>query len=484
MLRVGLVLCGLLVLALHLAQIVDPWRINGDARQHVFWTYRFADPELFQDDLLVDFISSPRFDPPGYVALYAVGARLMDALLFSKLLAAALAFGAGWCAFRIGRRLAGDVAGLLCVAAFGFLCFDDIRGGIPRSFAFPILLLFTDGLVHRRAWVCGVAFLAAGAFYTPPVISMGVVLPVLWLDGRRVAWGRIPKLVLPLGVPIAAAAAIVGYSFLAADTELTGPMVTRAQAYAMPEFHQGGRNEFWVDDPVAFWLGDWGYNRSSCGLFSSNVFYPLVALLASRVLRRRKFTMPVEFAWMAGTSGALYLVAHAILFTIFLPSRYTLYTWPIAFTCVAVANVVPLIDDEVRPWIDRANGRGGLAVALIAAAALIGIIGTRPPKTPPDWQLAMLDAVAALPKNAVIAGDPETLDDIPLRTRRKVYVNRELSLAYYTSYYERIRKRTEVSRSLLAAASRDTRRRIAKEHGITHLLRVDDRGVWSLEDLR
>ena len=98
--RAALAVVVLLALKFHLAPILDPWRIDGDARQHVFWTYRFADPALFPGDPLVRFISSPRFDPPGYQALYAVGAPLLDALLFSKLLGLALALLAGWLAWR------------------------------------------------------------------------------------------------------------------------------------------------------------------------------------------------------------------------------------------------------------------------------------------------------------------------------------------------------------------------------------------------
>jgi hypothetical protein len=67
-----------------------PRIIDDDARQHVYWTYRLQDPELFRDDLLAIFMASPHVAPLGYQALYAIGVRLMDALLFSQLLALVL----------------------------------------------------------------------------------------------------------------------------------------------------------------------------------------------------------------------------------------------------------------------------------------------------------------------------------------------------------------------------------------------------------
>ncbi|MAG55254.1 MAG: hypothetical protein CMJ83_03090, partial [Planctomycetes bacterium] len=163
--RIAMAGVVLLVLKFSLSHVVDPWRYTGDARQHVFWTYRFADPELFPDDLMVEFISTFRFDPPGFQAAYAVGARAMDALLFSKLLGALLCLVSGALAWDVGRRAAGPRAGALCALLVGALVFDNMRYALPRAFAFPAVLMMLQALQAKSPLRASVAILAAGLFY-------------------------------------------------------------------------------------------------------------------------------------------------------------------------------------------------------------------------------------------------------------------------------------------------------------------------------
>lgn len=488
----------LLALKFHLSQILDPWKFNGDARQHVFWTYRFADPELFPGDPLVRFISSPRFDPPGYVAFYSVGARLLDPLLFSKLLAAGLCLVTGWCAFRAGRRLGGPAAGLLAAGLAGVLVFDDHRGGLPRSFAWPLLFFFLDALVHRRLVPCGLGFTAAALFYPPLVVSLGALLPLLFLDGGRLRLPPWRPLLLQLGLPLLVAAAIVASSYLLVEREFTGPMVTRDESFAMPEFHRGGRNEFWDPPPVvfsagswklpladlvgapaasavSFWLGDWSYNRSSCGLFSKSVFWPFVLCAALLAVRRRRFVVPRELAWLLGSSLLLFLAAHAVLWKLFQPSRYTLFAWPAAFALLAAVNLAPLLErplEAVRRAL--AGGRGAVVFALLLAAVAAGGASSRS-NAPPPSRIRFYEAVSALPKDVLLAGWPGDLDNVPLRARRSVLVNRELSLPYYKTYYALVRDRTEASLRILTARDRETLLAAARRHGVTHVVVVKSR---------
>lgn len=51
--------------------------------------------------------------------------------------------------------------------------------------------------------------------------------------------------------------------------------------------------------------------------------------------------------------------------------------------------------------------------------------------------------LSTLPKDVLIAGHPEEMDEIPLISKRKVFVQFELSLPYYRSYYKKIVERTK-----------------------------------------
>ena len=55
-------------------------------RQHVWWTYRFADPSLFPSDLAADYFSRFTFAPPGYQLLARAFVPFVDAQVFSEIL--------------------------------------------------------------------------------------------------------------------------------------------------------------------------------------------------------------------------------------------------------------------------------------------------------------------------------------------------------------------------------------------------------------
>ena len=463
-------LAALLALALaikfHWAGILDPWRIDGDARQHVFWTYRYADPGLFPNDPLVDFIASPRFDPPGYSALYAVGVRVLDALIFSKLLGLALCSVVAWAAYRLGKRWGGDLSGFLAVLAAGGLMFDNLRGGLPRAFAFPILLLGLLAVAGKRRFAFGLTFVVAALFYPPMIFNLAALALFFLPSLLRTPWATI----LRLGGPTLVAAGITLASYGGGGEADFGRFIDAETAKARPEFQENGRAEFWVEDSVRFWLGDWSYNRSACGLLSNQVMLPLLGLLLVAVVRRKKFVAPPLLGWLFLSGGLLFLLAHALLFRLFLPSRYTLYAWPAALGILLAINLGTWIGDYGLLVRHRGRVRAAMVglTLLVLASLLAGSLAKS--KAPEPDEVALYEAISALPNDCLVAGRPEVLDDVPLRSRRRVLINRELSLPYYEHHDRRVRERTEASLHLGFGSDANRFRDLAAHYGVTHLV--------------
>ena len=87
------------VASLHRA-LASPYVVQDDARQHVFWAYRFVDPGLFPGDLIADYFQAVA--PLGYSMLYeAAAAAGIEPLLLSKLLPVALGLIATWYCYRL-----------------------------------------------------------------------------------------------------------------------------------------------------------------------------------------------------------------------------------------------------------------------------------------------------------------------------------------------------------------------------------------------
>jgi hypothetical protein len=205
-------------------------------------------------------------------------------------------------------------------------------------------------------------------------------------------------------------------------------------------------------------------------LASKQIAIPLSAVVVLLLLRRGKFRWPPEAVWLLVSGTLLFLLAHAVLFKLFLPSRFTLYAWPSALLLLLAAN----LGDLIGRWKPRCDPvllrRVFVAAAALAAAALLAGALVRKPKTPDAPVLALFEAISSLPKDSVIAGYPISLDDIPLRCRRSVFINREVSNHYYERYDRIVRERTKASLELLHAPTYEDALSIAREHGITHVL--------------
>jgi hypothetical protein len=459
----------IMVLKVHLPWVMDPYRIDGDARQHVFWTHKFTDPELFPGDPLVEFISSPRFDPLGYQALYYAGVQVVDPLLLSKLLGAGLSLILGALAFRVGRRTAGPLAGTLCLLAMAFLSFDDQRIALPRAFAFCILILAILAVIEHRPLLAGLSLVLSALFYPPAVLSVGVLFPLLLLREGGTLPIRVGRLLLPVGMPALVALTVILLSTRFIDADLTGNLVTRAQSLEMPEFHEGGRNVFWREDPVAFYLGGGGYSRSACDLLASEIYVPLLVVLVLLVVLRRRFICPPVLLVMTVSSALLFVLAHAVLFTLYQPNRYTAFTWPTALGLLVGINLATVLS----PWLRRFQApllRGAFPLAALLLLTIIASAVTRKSAAPEEATLRLHAVVGELPKDVLLAGHPRVLDDIPLRSLRSVLINRELSLAWYQGYYQRIKPRIEANLALLWGSDGDVARAHVRTYGVTHLI--------------
>ena len=226
--------------------------------------------------------------------------------------------------------------------------------------------------------------------------------------------------------------------------------------------------------PVTFWLGDRSYSRSSCGLLTKNTLEPLLAGVLLGVILRRRFRAWRELAGLFLAGGALFLVAHALLFRLYLPGRYTLYSWPLALLLLAALNAVPLLEAPLARLPRALAGWRGAAVLIVGVSLLLGAVLMKEGRTRGPERRRVLEAVAALPKDALIAGVPCDLDDIPLSCRRSVLASRELALPYYTAYYALVRERIFASLEILMASDPETARRIAGAYGVTHVLVLRD----------
>ncbi len=455
---------------------------DDDARQHVYWTAQYQDPTLFQGDILTSFISSQVLAPAGYRAIYQVGVGLimLDPLTLSQLLTLILLLISMWLLDGLSKGLMTDKRGrVFALGLFLFFSLYDASGGFPRTFAFPLLLAFLL-LLQKGAFPWASLIIIMEALLYPPVVLNSAALagwhllerfiPLVKKEARRggergfstgwnggkgasirsdgfVSWFR-DLLILTAAISLTLLLLFSTYRGPGAD--LLGRQVTVEEARGMLEFHQGGRSAFFAESPFKYLL----MGRSGIGAVHL-IGFAIILSVMGLVIGPLRILVPTLALHLTWTSLVLFGVAHLLLFRLHLPSRYTLYTLPLAFMLTIAANTGPFLD-SARPKWERMRaklfrgkvpiwvGWGVFGVLFSVYAYVQGhyicrfdtqVVALEP------LEREMLSFVSTLPKDALVAGHPMDMDNVPLLARRKVLANRELSLPYYVGYYAEVRQR-------------------------------------------
>ncbi|MGA9754718.1 MAG: hypothetical protein WBV23_06210, partial [Desulfobaccales bacterium] len=175
-------LSGAVFLCAHLPAFTNPFVINDDVRQQIYWMQQWLDPGLFRDDLLTDY--ARYYVPWGVKAIYWLASWVIGPLAFSKILPGLLFVFLGLCLFQIGAKLGDRILAWTTLGIYWLTPFflDNLAGGLARGFAAPLLALLLLAWLDRRPWLMALALLLQ-AFFIPYIFLVGaaaVTLAWLW----------------------------------------------------------------------------------------------------------------------------------------------------------------------------------------------------------------------------------------------------------------------------------------------------------------
>jgi len=460
----------------HLPAFTNPYVINDDVRQQIFWMQSWQDPDLFRGDLLADY--ARHYVSWGVQGLYWLAAAGMSPLTFSKVLPGFLFVGLGGCLFGIGRRLGGRGLGWTTAAVFWLMpvFLYNLAGGLARGFAAPLLTAFLLGWLAGRGWAMALLLLAMalGIPYMVPVAAAAVLLA--W-SAHRLGYGPPPP--FPAGpaqwAVLGAAAVLVVLFNQQFSASGYGPLVSYAEMAGRPEFTDHGRFAILpVPSPVweliAPWerlapFREWGPIPGVIGTMG----LLLLLVYGGRRLdwERLRPGLP-PLGYLALACLGFYCLARIFLLRLFIPDRYLIYFINICY-CLALALCLRATLQAV-PRLPAA----GLA-ALLVLAAVVGALRLR--------GVGLYDfscyrpasaALAATPKDAVIAGHPNLMDNIPTFAARRAFATFELAHPWAQGYWERLRPRLEELFTAYYASDPAVVREFCRRHGISFLL-VDER---------
>ncbi|MDY6939162.1 MAG: hypothetical protein SWY16_16015 [Cyanobacteriota bacterium] len=437
--------------------------VSDDARQHVFWMQRFIDPELFPDDLIADYFQSVA--PIGYSAFYRLFAYLgIEPLLLSKLIPPILGLMATSCCFILCLEIFPiPAAGFLASALFtqNLWMRDDLASGTPRAFLNPLFLAFLYHLT-RRSLGCFVALVAIGLFYPQYVlISSGVLVLTPWSwknkklklsQNKRELWFCI------LGLSIAFFV-LLPYALKTSDFS---PTITATQARTMPEFLPGGRVRFFYDDFGRYWLNG---GRSGIQipfdppLLGTGLLLPILLKFPDRFPLVCQVRSQVKILLhLTISSLGLFFLAHALLFKLHLPSRYTQHSLRVIMSFSAAISLVILLD-TIFHWAKSIPSRSYfLRLGNIAWILVISIVGfvfsylifyptslSEFPKT--NYHLGSAPKLYQFfdrqPKTIQIASISSETNNLPTFAHRSILSSQEYAIPYHLGYYRPFQSRTQ-----------------------------------------
>ena len=435
--------------------LTNPYVLDDDARQHLYWMRQFQDPELFQGDLLTQYAKN--YQTWGVVLLYYLCSFFVDPILMGKILTVILFSVTTLYLFKLVKHWTNKDTGLLAAVVFMGtpIYMGTMSGGFPRSFGYPLLAMFLYYLARKEDLKVCLVFILQSLFY-PMIflISLLTYLPTFFSISKKKKYfnasGRKIKYFL---ISFLICTAILAGKYLYSYDPLIGKIVSRSQVERHLEFSMRvGR--FPIFPPTPFLrqvtdnfsngtlfpglLKDYTDKYSEVSiLFNFKIWVAAAFLFLMTEISRRKIRVPCEMVFLFLSGVVLFGIANVVMFKLFLPRRYLSYSIPLIGLVVLVFAIggcfSKIRNDKIRKICQVLLLLFILRNYDLKAMAYFNDLSA---------QKDFFAYLKTLPKNTLIAAHPSVADNIPTFAKRKVFINYELSHPFYDRYWQTIQMRT------------------------------------------
>ena len=467
----------------------NPLVVQDDARQHVFWMMRFANPDFFPADPIADYFQAVA--PRGYTMLYRLAFGLgMAPFDFNRILPVLIGLATTATVYGLTIELLPiPLTGFLATAILNLTLWmkDDVASGTPRAFVYLMLSLFLYGVVRRCWWWATIAIGLTASFYPQYVIVegtiafIGAVVTAFPKLSRRFGMTEISPnrdtdpqhcqatdrdqrqaLNFWLSLWAVAIATLLIYALTSGDY---GPTISLEQARQEAEFWPRGRSRFFEDDPVRFWLTG---ERSGFFPDRSPLFLWLGILLPLTLKFPRQFPLIAAIdprisllRWWFVSLVSLFGLAHLLLFRLHLPSRYAHHNLKLLMA-IASAIAITLWVNGLWQWARRGWGMrqarrsgvrtlgliSGISAGLLGMALIISVAASPlwlADTFHPAYQTGRAPNVYAFfrstPIDTKIAGIDGEINNLPSFAQRSIIFGFEYAIPYQLGYYQPLKQR-------------------------------------------
>ncbi len=470
-----LALSCLVFLFAHRQALLNPYVINDDVRQQLYWMASWDDPGLFPPNLLNEY--SRLYVPEGVKAIYRALSPVMDPVQASKAVTGVLFVILCLAMYGVGSVLGGRRLGVFCAGAVWLMPFFlyNISGGLSRAFAAPLLALFLLAWLKRfpSGMALSLLFQAVCIPYICILCCLSCALAFAAARVRRDPPPPFPRKAAHFAV-LAACALAVWAMRQRMNASGFGPLAGFQNIVERPEFGPLGRLDlFPLPNPfldLVYWpferIGLFLESGLPLGIASLAVLAVLVVIGARRFPWKSLAPHLTPFAALAASSLILYAAARMLALKLFVPDRYVSYSFNI-FYALALAICLYAV---FSPLCSR---RGAGAVLVVLAAGLGAWRLTGAGLYDYSAWAPVYQAVRELPKDALVGGHPEDMDNVMTFGQRDALATFELAHPWSLGYWTRLEPRLRDQLMAYYATDPKTVRDFAARYGVDAMV-VDE----------
>lgn len=483
----------------------DPHFVPFDAVQYVPAFFKFESRDPIPTTYLKEYFLNA-ICPPLYKAALILGGQFADVRYFqlAMMYAAYVFFIAvlGRLGWLLGGAMLSFAVMAITITAWIYIGLGFI-GGAPRLYGYPLMALILFALVCDRPRLLGVTAIL-GAFLYPVVAIIAGLCLTGWMILRPYAkhgvtseWSLRYRLAT-LG--LAGALTVAGLVPLLLGSAAYGRRIVTNDIADYPEAGADGNYRPHDQLPYQLFGPEWlsyyvgpTYSHGDALIPSLNIHRNLdavtqLAALAAVglivlivtvaglriLLRSPQSAAGKRLIGFFIVCAALHVISWLAAPFLYIPTRYFMFSLPFIVTFLFPWSLHLLVGSIGRLQ-DSPKLRGvvflGLVGIYLAAFGGRGNVEFEKGSMVPLSSQPLFDAIAALPKNSLIAGWPYgEMKNIEYVTRRNAFLTAELHQVLHLGFVQVMRQRMDAVFDAYLSVDAAPLRRLRDQFGVTHML--------------
>jgi len=448
--------------------LTDNYHVNDDVR-NIFFVNNF--PDSLEDNLLAQYAYGKWVSATIYLShFYIMIDKFVDFIFFTKVMSIFTFLLSVFFIYKLGKVIKNKKYALILTFLFILQPWTvhPFSGGLSKSFAFPLLIIFLYYLIKKDNLKLSLVLLLEAMLY-PPIFLISLFtfgLSLIDLKRKRINLNLKRNRLFFISIIISFMLVLVPITLINYGIK---DVVTFKEAVLSPEFYGGGNIPIFrgnipftsdIKSIIASLVTIYD-TRISRPFHTNALFVLLMASLVFMIIYKEKiFKLPREIYLMFFSSLFLQSLAVLLLFRLYLPVRYIQYSFPL-FLIIILAHGLYILSE---------NKKTKPIFMVLALLLIIFYI----PKTDPSLvycgDKGIYDYLQTLPTEAMIAGYPTDMNCIALYGQRKPFIMGELNEPFFTDYYKVVKQRNLDFFSAYYSSSKEEILEFCKENRVSHIV--------------